>query len=308
MTDRKAYFKEYTEKNKQKIKEQKKEYYEINKEKIKERKKEYREANKEQIKEYRKEYYEINKEKIKERKKEYREANKEQIKEHSKEYSENHKEQRKEYYEKNKEQIKEKRKEYIKEYSENHKEQRKEYSKEYRENNKEKIKEYCEANKQKIKEQMKEYTKCRSCKLFQTRSKTKYLCSYCNPDKPTRQKTKEMRVKTFLEECNYKFIHNRKCNLDGSCQTYYPDFLIDCNTFFLIIECDEDAHKSYPIDCEKMRENNICYALGLPCVFLRFNPDKKKVKMKVKEKVLKSYIEYYMNRESMNNEVQYLFY
>ena len=226
-----------------------------------------------------------------------------------------HKEYDKEYREANKDKLKEKHKEWY--------ENNKEYKKEYREANKEKVKEYCEANKQKIKEQKKEYyennkehinekskeyRKCRSCKLFQTHSRTKWLCSYCNPDKPTRQKTKEIRVKTFLEECNYKFIHNRKCNLDGSCQTYYPDFLIDCNTFFLIIECDEDAHKSYPIDCEKMRENNICYALGLPCVFLRFNPDKKKVKMKVKEKVLKSHIEYYLSRDTIDNEVQYLFY
>jgi len=233
---------------------------------------------KEQKKAYDKEYYEKNREKKKEKNKEWHENNKEYIKTY-----------KKEWYENNKENIKEQRKE-------------------YRENNKEKSKEYYEANKEKYKEKKIEFLKCRSCKLFQTHTRTNYLCSYCNPDKPTRQKTKEIRVKTFLEECNYKFIHNRKCNLDGSCQTYYPDFLIDCNTFFLIIECDEDAHKSYPIDCEKMRENNICYALGLPCVFIRFNPDKKKVKMKIKEKVLKSYIEYYMNRDTMNNEVQYLFY
>ena len=244
--------------------------------------KEYRERNKEHLKEIKKKYYENNKEQLKEYKKEWREYHKEYIKE-----------QKKEFYENNKEQIKEKSKEYY----ENNKDRIKEQKKEYYENNKDKINEY-----------MKEYFKCRSCKLFQTGKRTNWLCSYCNPDKPTRQKTKEIRVKEFLEECNYDYIYNRKCNLDGSCQTYYPDFLIDCNTFFLIIECDEDAHKSYPIDCEKMRENNICYALGLPCVFIRFNPDKKKVKMKVKEKVLKSYIEYYMNRESMNNEVQYLFY
>ena len=271
MTDRKAYMKAY--------------------------KKVYYEANKDEIKEKHKEYYENNKEKVKEKSKEYRENTKETNKEKNKEYM-------KEYYENNKDKIKEQKKEYSKEYYENNKEKIKEFRKNNKEQIQERKKEYYENNK----EYIKEYYKCRSCKLFSTCSKTNYLCSYCNPDKPTRQKTKEMRVKTFLEECNYDFIHNRKCNLDGSCQTYYPDFLIDCNTFFLVIECDEDAHKSYPIDCEKMRENNICYALGLPCVFIRFNPDKKKVKMKVKEKVLKSYIDYYINQDTMNNEVQYLFY
>lgn len=92
------------------------------------------------------------------------------------------------------------------------------------------------------------------------------MCSYCNPDTSTKQKTKEMAVKTFLEENHYIFIYNKKCNLDKSCQTYYPDFLIDCNNFFVIIECDEDGHKTYDKNCEKIRENNICFALGLPCV------------------------------------------
>jgi hypothetical protein len=149
---------------------------------------------------------------------------------------------------------------------------------------------------------------CKECRLFQVGKKTNYLCSYCNPEKSTRQKIKEIRVKTFLEENNYQFIYNKKCNLDKSCQTYFPDFLIDCNTFFLIIECDENAHSNYDIKCEKIRENNICFALGLPCVFIRYNPDKKNIKIKIKEKLLKSYIDYYISKEICDNEVCYLFY
>lgn len=66
--------------------------------------------------------------------------------------------------------------------------------------------------------------------------------------------------------------------------------------------------------CEKIRENNICYSLGLPCVFIRFNPDKKEIFSKTKYIVLKSYfpnlgnIEYYKNTEKSNNIVEYLFY
>lgn len=149
---------------------------------------------------------------------------------------------------------------------------------------------------------------CTSCRLFVVKKSNNYLCSYCNPDKKTIQKTKEVRLKTFLENENYKFIYNKKCNLNNSCQTYFPDFLIDCNKFFLIIECDENAHDSYDFKCEKIRENNICYALGLPCVFIRYNPDKKGVKIKTKEKILKSYIEYYVKKEESDNETVYLFY
>jgi hypothetical protein len=211
----------------------------------------------------------------------------------SDEDKENLKNNHKQYYINNKIELLKKQKEY----AEDKKDKIKEYNKEY-----------AELNKEYFKEKSKEYSKCRSCKLFSTNKRTKYLCSYCNPEKSKHQKTKEMRVKTFLEENNYTFIHNKKCNLDNSCQTYYPDFLIDCNTFFLIIECDENSHSSYDINCEKIRENNICYALGLPCVFIRYNPDKKKIQMKIKEKVLKSYIEYYKNKIICNNEVVYLFY
>jgi hypothetical protein len=255
--------------------------------------------NKEKIKKYKKEYYENNKYQIIEKQKEYNKNNKEQIIEKSKQNYEKNKDKKKEYYENNKEQILEK-------------------NKEYRENNKEKVKEYYENNKERIQDKNKEYRennkerilenkKCRSCGLFQTNSKP-YLCSYCNPDKATRQKTKEIAVKTFLEENNYTFIYNKKCNLDNSCQTYFPDFIIDCNKFFVILECDEDGHKRYDYNCERIRENNICFALGLPCVFIRYNPDKKGVKKNIKDKVLKSYIEYYINKETCDNIVEFLFY
>ena len=60
-------YKEYRQKNKEKISEREKEYYEENKEVILEKKKEYRQKNKEQIAERRKEHYEENKERINEK-------------------------------------------------------------------------------------------------------------------------------------------------------------------------------------------------------------------------------------------------
>lgn len=114
-------------------------------------------------------------------------------------------------------------------------------------------------------------------------------------------------MKEFLDKNGYVYDYNKKCNLDSTCQTYYPDFLIDCVTFFIILECDENAHFSYPEDCERIRENNICFALGLPCIFLRYNPDKKGIKMKTKQIVLKSYIEYYKSLTICDNETVFLF-
>jgi rubrerythrin len=192
----------------------------------------------------------------------------------------------------------------------------------YNKNNKEKDKEWRLKNIKKIKIRLKKWNennknkiqqyiqklKCKKCGLYITQKKNNWLCSICNPVKANRQKTKELRVKTFLEENNYIFIYNKKCNLDDTCMTYFPDFIIDCCTFFLIIECDEYAHESYDYNCERIRENNICFALGLPCVFLRYNPDKDNINIKTKEKILKSYIEYYKNKESSDNMLEFLFY
>ena len=253
----------------------------------------------------------------------YYEANKETILEKSKAYYKNNKEtvntKKKEYYMKNREKIKQ----YLKRYVKENKDSLLTSAKNYRESNRETIsinyKKYAKVNKEKIQKYKKEYQqlnkeilaekrKCVSCKLFQTNN-PKRLCSYCNPEKMTkRSKTKELFIKKWLEDQNYQFVYNKKCNLDKSCQTYYPDFLIDCDTFFLVIECDEHGHYPYDYNCERIRENNICFALGLPCVFIRYNPDKKGVKKNVKLMILKSYIEYYKTLERCDNETTFLFY
>jgi group I intron endonuclease len=72
---------EYTQENKEKIKEYKKKYSEINKEKIQEIKQQYYIDNKVKFLEERKTYAQENKEKIQEYKKQWYESNKETIKE-----------------------------------------------------------------------------------------------------------------------------------------------------------------------------------------------------------------------------------
>ena len=68
------------------------------------------------------------------------------------------------------------------------------------------------------------------------------------------------------------------------------------------------SHKTYDKNDEKIRENNICFALNIPCVFLRYNPDKKEIKQIIKQQILKSYIEYYINKDLTENTIEYLFY
>ena len=143
---------------------------------------------------------------------------------------------------------------------------------------------------------------CKICDLYIT-DKSNKICSIC--DDKAYQKTKEYELKDFLETFYDNIVHNKSINLNNSCKSYRPDFLIDCNNFFLIVECDENKHRNYK--CEEVRMNDIIFQLGLPCVFIRYNPDSKINKI-TKHKVLKSYIDYYINKQFINPEVVYLFF
>jgi hypothetical protein len=80
-----------------------------------------------------------------------------------------------------------------------------------------------------------------------------------------------MKVANFLHNKNIKFIHNKSVGFE--CGNYRPDILIDSNTHFIVIEIDENQHENYNVNCEMARMNNIYIALGLPVIFLRYNPD-----------------------------------
>jgi len=147
---------------------------------------------------------------------------------------------------------------------------------------------------------------CKSCRLFLVKKSNDYLCNYCNPTTKLREKTREMKLKHFLEE-QYPVIHNKTVLISGSCYNNYPDFMIQLQDKLIIIECDENAHKSYPIDCENIRMNNLQFSLKSNIIWIRFNPDKRKINIKTKYTILKSYIDYYTNSE-ITNEVTYLFY
>jgi hypothetical protein len=147
---------------------------------------------------------------------------------------------------------------------------------------------------------------CTNCRIFRVTIRSNYLCSYCNPNSTTRQKTKEIKIKKWLEENEYIFKYNKNCNNTGSeCRRYFPDFLFECGTFFIVLEVDEFAHSGYDVSCEKIRENNISIQLGLPTMFIRYNPDLKGINQKAK---LKSTLDFYLKKEWIDPQVIYLFY
>ncbi len=122
--------------------------------------------------------------------------------------------------------------------------------------------------------------KCISCELYHFRKKKK-KCQYCDPAKY--MKTREIRMKNFLDGNDYKYISHDSITSDNYsiCGKYRPDFVFDCNTHFIVLECDEDQHSQYDNSCEKIRMCMIAQGLGLPTHFIRFNPDKYMVKHSV---------------------------
>ena len=113
--------------------------------------------------------------------------------------------------------------------------------------------------------------RCIKCDLFIV-SRAPHLCSYCNPSK--RQKTREMTIKALLESATDLGtpIHDKP--IGGECGKYRPDFLFDAATHYVVVEVDEDQHKSYDAECERIRMINILGALEIRCVFIRYNiPD-----------------------------------
>jgi hypothetical protein len=147
---------------------------------------------------------------------------------------------------------------------------------------------------------------CTSCGLYRVVKKNDYLCYYCQPT--PRMMKKETKVKTLLEENNLEFVHNKQFKND-CCLKYRCDFLFDCNTYFVALECDEDQHSSYDKDCELIRMNNISIGLGMPTLFIRYNPDLPGFKVKQKHKKLLETLEKYLNMEVLEDPTPiYLFY
>ena len=111
---------------------------------------------------------------------------------------------------------------------------------------------------------------CTSCQLFVVPKKP-HLCEYCKPASTRREKTKEMEIVNFLTEKGYEFKHNKSTGF--ACGNYRPDVLIDGGSHFVVVEIDEGQHIQYDQRCEVARMGNIYQSLGLPCIFLRYNPD-----------------------------------
>lgn len=114
--------------------------------------------------------------------------------------------------------------------------------------------------------------RCSSCGLLEIIG-VDGLCGICNPTNYRRvHLAKQREVENFLLTNNYTFRPDRQID-NGVCGKERPDFLFDAGDHFVIIEVDEDQHKSRSCECEQTRMVNISQTLGMPVFFIRYNPD-----------------------------------
>ena len=86
-------------------------------------------------------------------------------------------------------------------------------------------------------------------------------------------KTREMKLKEYLESqyIDKTITHDKRVE----CHLYRPDFVFDMGTHTIVIEIDENQHRSYDTSCDNKRLMSIFQGLGSrPMLMIRFNPDK----------------------------------
>ncbi len=152
--------------------------------------------------------------------------------------------------------------------------------------------------------------KCNSCNLYYLGDYE--VCYYCNPNR--NRKVKEIRIIELFKNTNFMIDFKYNSKVDK----YYPDVLFDCSDHYVIVEVDEDQHKSskYDSNCELQRMYDIFEWLKLPCIFIRYNPDVYRINDEIQnisdetrhETLIKTVKEYINNKPNIPFEVKYLYY
>lgn len=133
---------------------------------------------------------------------------------------------------------------------------------------------YCEAHKGPDDMDQRK-VKCCACGLC-GRLDEQGRCRDCNPDTFERKiKEKQLRVQHWLDNNHttpYTLTDRHVFVYGLGCIKQRPDFLYDFPTHVLILEVDEDQHKSHSL-CDETRMINIAQNLRRKTIFIRYNPD-----------------------------------
>jgi hypothetical protein len=116
-----------------------------------------------------------------------------------------------------------------------------------------------------------EITAKRKCKYCDLKENSKFICNEC---KKIHNKIEWGIVRHIKKNIKVPSIYNSSSMLSG-CSKKRPDLFYELATHCVIVEIDENQHKSYDDRCECSRINEIVNGIGgKPVIFIRFNPDK----------------------------------
>lgn len=115
--------------------------------------------------------------------------------------------------------------------------------------------------------------KCITCNLDGLVDEEKKCLLTCSVMHKDRGKQSENEMNKVFEEHKFEFI--RDTTLDDTCSRRRPDFTFNLGCGLLIVENDENQHKSRPCECEQIRMMQLYQeSNGVPVHFIRFNPDR----------------------------------
>ena len=135
------------------------------------------------------------------------------------------------------------------------------------------IPEHCETHKREEEINLVERP-CSECKLMYILD-TQNFCENCNPESFARARlAKQNALMDFLDFNGLPGDSTDVIIDQGVCGYERPDRVFDFGDKIVILECDEDQHKSRQCLCEQTRMVNLGQSFGgIPVYFIRWNPD-----------------------------------
>jgi hypothetical protein len=119
------------------------------------------------------------------------------------------------------------------------------------------------------------HRKCGSCSLFDVLDDNDH-CYACDPTTFANVRlANQKETKVYFDTHGVVYTSYDKVLDRAVCGLERPDFVHPA-PHGLITEVDEQQHRGYPCECESARMINVTGAMGLPSLFIRYNPHKYK--------------------------------
>jgi len=168
--------------------------------------------------------------------------------------------------------------------------------------------EYCKIHKIENKQLILIKNPCKQCNLYLI-TNNDILCRKCeNPNKKV--KIYEIEIKSLLDENKLVYSSYNQCI---GTFLYRPDFVFRFTNFLIILEVDENQHKRYKTDNDRMKI--ISKSINENILFIRYNPNKYKSKLNLsndkRQEILIKQLLYYSKNYHLIKEkltVLYLFF